>query len=153
MGVIWVGEIACGRTDGENRRFLEAAEFALLGEMSVGCGKGVEYVLGQRGSDSMAEGELGMVGKGHLTRRRAGRGVGLCCVDEVGRSKAKILKSQKTIGVGKAAVRASELGGGPGGRVGGRERIERWLSKEEGVGEVTQSSQVVDGKRQKEEVV
>ena len=87
--------------------------------MNVGGGKSVEYVLGQRGGDCMAECELGMIGKGHLSRMRAGRGVGLCCVDEVGWSKAKIVISQKTIGVGKAAVGATELGGGPVWRVEG----------------------------------
>ena len=30
MGVVGVGEIVCGWTDGENRRFLDTAEFSLL---------------------------------------------------------------------------------------------------------------------------
>ena len=55
--------------------------------------------------------------------------------------------------LGNATVGAAELRGGPGWWEEGRKRVWGRWAEEEGVGEMSKTSQVVDGKRQKEDVV
>ena len=68
-------------------------------------------------------------------------------VEEVRGAKLEnVVVCQKTIGVGKAAVGASELGCEPRRRKGRREGVPWGRAKEEIVGKMAETAEVIDGK-------
>ena len=83
VGVVWVGEVSGSRADGENRRFLDTADFSLLGEVEVRGGESIENVLGQGRSDGMTESEGCMAAERLLKGGWCGLGASLRSVDEV----------------------------------------------------------------------